>query len=88
MAQAKDRLEFPGNGPAFCEIRRDGTISIASTGKELKSLGIDYRIVDRNPDRIIDPEHYVLGDAAELEVLQRAGIMDCTSVVITHMMTT
>lgn len=54
-----------------------------ATGKELKALGIDYRIVDRNPDRIIDPEHYVLGDAAELEVLQRAGIMDCTSVVIT-----
>jgi voltage-gated potassium channel len=54
-----------------------------ATGKELKALGIDFRIVDRNPDRIIDPEHYVLGDAAELEVLQRAGIMDCTSVVIT-----
>jgi Trk K+ transport system NAD-binding subunit len=32
-----------------------------ATGKELKALGIDYRIVDRNPDRIIDPEHYVLG---------------------------
>lgn len=54
-----------------------------ATGKELQALGTDYRIVDRNPERILSNEHYILGDAAELEVLQRAGIMTCSSVVIT-----
>ncbi len=54
-----------------------------ATGNELKARGSEYRIVDRNPERNRDPEHFVLGDAAELEVLERAGIMTCSSVVIT-----
>lgn len=54
-----------------------------ATGKELQTRGTEYRIVDRNPDRILDPKKYVLGDAAELEILEQAGIMKCTSVVIT-----
>ena len=54
-----------------------------ATARELKVQGIDYRIIDRNPERIRDPEKYVLGDAAELEILQQAGIQECSSVVIT-----
>ena len=54
-----------------------------ATAKELRAKGIDYRIVERNPERIRDPEHYILGDAAELEVLEQAKIMECSSVVIT-----
>lgn len=54
-----------------------------AAGKELQVRGVDYKIVDRNPDRIRDPEHYLLGDAAELEVLEKAGIMNCSSVIIT-----
>jgi len=54
-----------------------------ATARWLREKGIDSRIVERNPERIRDPERYVLGDAAELEVLERAGIMKCSSVVIT-----
>ncbi|HBJ37892.1 MAG TPA: potassium transporter TrkA [Planctomycetaceae bacterium] len=54
-----------------------------SVGESLARQGIDYRIVERQSQRIRNPEHYVLGDAAELEVLVRAGIEDCSSVVIT-----
>ncbi len=54
-----------------------------ATARELQSQGIEYRIVERSPERIRDSEHYVLGDAAELEVLEKAGIMACSSVVIT-----
>lgn len=45
--------------------------------------GISHRIIERDPARIADPAIYVEGDAAELSVLQRAGIGEATSVVIT-----
>ncbi|MEX0820314.1 MAG: NAD-binding protein [Pirellulaceae bacterium] len=54
-----------------------------STARELRAQGVDYRIVEHNPERIRDPERYIIGDAAELEVLTRAGITDSSSVVIT-----
>jgi len=69
-------------GEAFTVILGAGRVGRA-TGKELLARGTDFRIVDRNPERMRDPEHYILGDAAELEVLERAGIMTCSSVVIT-----
>jgi voltage-gated potassium channel len=70
------------SGEAFAVILGAGRVGRA-TGRELQVRGTDYRIVDRNPERIRDPEHYILGDAAELEVLERAQIMTCSSVVIT-----
>ncbi len=54
-----------------------------ATAKALEAEGIDYRIVERSPERIGNPDKSVLGDAAELEVLQRAGIMDASAVVVT-----
>lgn len=54
-----------------------------AAAKALTEHGVDYRLVEKNSERIRDPEKYICGDAAELEVLQRAGIMDCSSVVIT-----
>lgn len=54
-----------------------------AAAKGLREKGVDYRIVERNPERIRDPDRYVLGDAADLEVLERAGIMKCLSVVVT-----
>ncbi len=49
----------------------------------LADQGIDYRIVERQHARNRDPSRYVIGDAADLEVLKAAGIEDCSSVVIT-----
>lgn len=54
-----------------------------ATGRALERQGIDYRIVERLPERVRNPEKYVLGDAAELEILQAAGIRTSASVVIT-----
>lgn len=54
-----------------------------ATAKGLREKGIEYRIIERNPERVRDPERYVVGDAAEIEVLERAGIEKCSSVVIT-----
>jgi len=54
-----------------------------AVGASLARQGIDYRIIERQSQRIRNTAHYILGDAAEHEVLIRAGITDCSSVVIT-----
>lgn len=52
-------------------------------GRALSARDIGYRIIEKLPERIRDPEKYVLGDAADLEVLERAGMMDSPAVVVT-----
>jgi Trk K+ transport system NAD-binding subunit len=54
-----------------------------AAGQTLAERGLDYRIVEQSPERIRDPEKYILGDAADLEVLERAGIMTTSTVVVT-----
>ena len=54
-----------------------------STAAALEAEGIDFRIIERLPERVRQPEKYVLGDASELEVLERAGIMEASAVVVT-----
>jgi len=54
-----------------------------ATASALLAEGIDYRIIEKLPQRIGDPEKYIEGDAAELDVLHRAGILESSSVVIT-----
>lgn len=54
-----------------------------AVAQELSIRGIDYRIVERQLEKLPVPERYVVGDAAELEILQQAGIMGCSSAVIT-----
>jgi Trk K+ transport system NAD-binding subunit len=51
----------------------------------LKERQIDYRIIDKNPDRIRDKEKYILGDAADYEVLEKAGLREShTTLITTH----
>ncbi|MFT5498264.1 MAG: voltage-gated potassium channel, partial [Kiritimatiellia bacterium] len=54
-----------------------------ATGKALAKRGFDYRIIEKLPERIRDPEKYVHGSAAELETLKAAGIMSALTVIIT-----
>ncbi len=54
-----------------------------AAGRGLEARGLDYRIVERNPERIRDPERYVQGNAAELEVLKEAGILEASTVIVT-----
>jgi voltage-gated potassium channel len=54
-----------------------------ATAKALLEQGYEYRIVEKNSERVRDRQRYILGDAAEIEVLEQAGIMKCSSVVIT-----
>ncbi len=54
-----------------------------ATGRALEARNLDYRIVEKAPERIIDKKRTILGDAAELEILKEAGIDDSPCVIIT-----
>lgn len=54
-----------------------------AAGAALEAAGLDYRIVEQRADRVRDPGRYVLGNAADLEVLEEAGIRSANTVVIT-----
>lgn len=56
-----------------------------AAAKSLEDRGIDFRMIDKNPARIKDDERYILGDAADLSILQKAGIRDAhTALITTH----
>jgi Trk K+ transport system NAD-binding subunit len=53
------------------------------TARALEERGVDYRIIEQNPARIRDTGKYVLGSAADIVTLERAGIRETPAVVIT-----
>ncbi len=54
-----------------------------ATARALTGRGQDYRIVEQHRERVRSPDKCVVGNAAELEVLKRAGIDKAPTVVIT-----
>jgi Trk K+ transport system NAD-binding subunit len=54
-----------------------------ATARALVRREVDYRIVEQVPERMRDPKKYVIGSAADLAVLEMAGIRDATTVIIT-----
>lgn len=68
--------------PAPVIIVGGGRVGRAAA-RHLTAAGLDYRLVEQQAERIRDQERYVLGDAADLDVLERAGIKDTASVLIT-----
>jgi Trk K+ transport system NAD-binding subunit len=45
--------------------------------------GLDYRILDKNPERMKEDDRYMLGSAEDFNVLQRAGIHEAPCILIT-----
>jgi voltage-gated potassium channel len=54
-----------------------------AVARGLQDRGIDYRIIEKNPDQLRDEEHTVVGNAADLACLEAAGIRDTPAAVIT-----
>jgi voltage-gated potassium channel len=54
-----------------------------AAAKGLRERGIDYRIVERNPERIHDPDHTIIGNAADLVCLREAGIQTAPAAIVT-----
>jgi Trk K+ transport system NAD-binding subunit len=73
-------VDDPGRAPVV--IVGGGRVGRAAA-RALATADIPYRIVEQLPERIRDTETYVLGDAAEREVLDAAGLNDARSVMIT-----
>lgn len=59
-----------------------GRVGLAAA-RHLQSCGRTYCIVEKNARLLMAEEHYVIGDAADLEVLVRAGIREAPSALIT-----
>lgn len=51
--------------------------------RQLERSGREYRVVDKSPKPGFVKSHLVVGDAADLEVLEKAGIRNAPSVIIT-----
>lgn len=56
-----------------------------ATGRALKSRNVDFRILERLPERVSEEfdGHYVIGNAADIKTLEKAGIRDAPAVIIT-----
>jgi len=54
-----------------------------ATARALSERGLGYRIVEQKEERVRDPDNTVVGSAAELTVLQRAGIDKAPAAIIT-----
>lgn len=54
-----------------------------ATARSLAERDADYRIVELLPERVRDAEKYVVGNAADLAVLEQAGIRETSTVIIT-----
>jgi Trk K+ transport system NAD-binding subunit len=48
----------------------------------LKRRNIKFKIIDKNPDRILNDHNFVLGDANDINTLKKAGIDTAHSVII------
>lgn len=55
----------------------------SACGRALASDGVDYRILDKSQVSGAEPERFVLGDAADLEALRTAGLLESPAVVVT-----
>lgn len=54
-----------------------------SAARLLTERDVDWRVVEKDPSVTTDPERTIIGDAADLEVLKRAGIDRAPAVLIT-----
>lgn len=81
--QAFDDLVVIYNAPDDPVLILGGGRVGRAAAASLASRGVPYRIVERNAAMVRDAEHYVQGSAADLSVLQRAGIRAAPTTIVT-----
>lgn len=80
-----DRAGGTSTAPASDEpvlILGGGRVGLAAA-RQFAETGIDYRIVEKNPRLVHDNIHTITGSAADLDVLERAGIRKAPAVLVT-----
>jgi Trk K+ transport system NAD-binding subunit len=71
---------YDDNGPVI--IIGGGRVGRAAA-RALSERGLDYRIVEQAPEEQGILGKYVIGNAAEIKVLEKAGIERCRNVIVT-----
>ncbi|NDV25133.1 TrkA family potassium uptake protein [Desulfovibrio sp. JC010] len=89
LAGSEDQLkafdDFVGEAPSMeapVLILGGGRVG-QSAAKLLRERGVDYKIVEKNPNLIGDDGHYIHGSASDIDVLKAAGIDSAPSVFVT-----
>lgn len=85
------RAQLDGWDEAFCIYNANpDPVLVLGCGRvgraaiqHLKTRRIAYRVIDLQPQRAPEPEHMVAGDATDRATLERAGIMQSPTVLIT-----
>lgn len=54
-----------------------------ATAEALEERGVKYRVIEQDPRRVIDPVNTIVGNAADPEILEEAGIATTPTVIIT-----
>jgi Trk K+ transport system NAD-binding subunit len=89
MAGTAEQLE---QFTEFTAIYRPGDAAVLILGggrvgravaASLSERGLEYRIVEKDPARVRVAEHTIIGNAADLECLETAGIRDAPAVMVT-----
>ncbi len=89
MAGSKEQIE--AYDEMFCIYHRAGTPVVIigagrvglATARALAERDVDFRIVDQEEIHTPYPDKFIRGNAAELEVLETAGIREAHTVIIT-----
>ena len=82
LARYDQRYAVPGMAGGLTLIIGSGRVGRA-VAAALAADGQAYAIIDKDPARILDADHGLVGDAARRELLEQAGIDRCSAVVIT-----
>ena len=84
LDQFNERYRAEGISDSPVIIIGAGRVGRAAA-RALAARGVDYRIVDQDPERALDKDKHIVGNAAELEVLKKAGFMEApTAIITTH----
>lgn len=73
----------------ICHLSADPVLIVGSgrvgdtVAERFKERGSPYLVIEKNPKRLQDEEHYVVGDAADIRTLKRAWIEKAPAALIT-----
>jgi len=73
----------------ICKLSVDPVLIVGSgrvgdtIAQRFKERGSPYLVIEKNPKRLQDEEHYVVGDAADIRTLQKAWIEKAPAALIT-----
>lgn len=53
------------------------------TARTLRERQLDYRVLELSADQAAEPERTIIGNATQIEILERAGVREAAAVVLT-----